>query len=120
MTKTKINSIILILFCAFIVSIAQVLLKIGSKTAAFDLSLLNNYILIIGLILYGIGALIMIIALKYGELSVLYPLIATSFIWVSLESMIFLGEKISIFKGIGILFIIIGISFIGKGAKIKK
>ena len=63
------------------------------------------------------GGTLLIIAFKGGEVSVLYPIIATSYVWVSLLSMKFLDEKINIFKWIGISIIIAGIILIGYGSK---
>lgn len=118
--ETKTWAIFLALFCSLFTSFGQLFLKIGSKTASFDLNLLTNYILILGMILYGIGAILLIFSLKGGELSVLYPLLASSFIWVSFLSMLFLNEKLSLIKYGGIILIITGIYFIGKGATLEK
>jgi uncharacterized membrane protein len=60
--------------------------------------------------------LLFIPALKGGDLSVLYPFVALAYIWVSLLSVKFLGEKMNKFKWLGIALIIIGVSFIGIGS----
>ena len=57
----------------------------------------------------------LVIALKYGELSVLYPIISTGFVWVSFLSVYFFNEFMNFEKWLGIIAIIIGISFIGMG-----
>ncbi len=66
--------------------------------------------------MYGISTIIFIPTLKYGQLSVLYPLVATSYMWTTLVAVKFLGEKMNRFKWIGIILIIIGVSLIGMGA----
>jgi drug/metabolite transporter (DMT)-like permease len=71
--------------------------------------------LLIGLFFYGIGTVLFIPALKGGELSVLYPLISTTYIWVSLWSMRMLGEKMNSLKWIGVALIMGGVSLIGLG-----
>jgi drug/metabolite transporter (DMT)-like permease len=76
----------------------------------------KNYNLIAGIFFYGIGTVLFIPALKGGDLSILYPLIALMYIWVSLLSVKLLGEKMNKFKWIGILLIVIGVSFIGLGS----
>jgi len=63
-------------------------------------------------------AVILVIALKHGELSVLYPIIAMSFVWVSFLSIIFLNEIMNIWKWAGVITIILGICFIGKGGSL--
>ena len=60
--------------------------------------------------------LVIIIGLRGGELSVLYPLAATGYIWVSLLSVKLLKEKMSLFKWLGVSVIIAGITLIGLGA----
>ena len=74
----------------------------------------------IGLVIYGIAAALMITAFKGGEVSVLYPIIATSYIWVSLLSSYFFNETINLFRWMGILIIISGIIFISLGSKEKE
>jgi drug/metabolite transporter (DMT)-like permease len=54
-------------------------------------------------------------ALKHGELSMLYPFVALSFVWVALISWRFFGETITSLKIAGIVAIIAGISFTGLG-----
>ena len=59
----------------------------------------------------------MVISFRGGEVSVLYPIIATSYIWVSFLSIFFLNEIMNIFKWLGVAFIIAGIVSIGYGSK---
>lgn len=115
---TKPWTIGLIVFCTFIIATAQILLKAGTKNLSFDTSLFTNYALLGGLFLYLIGAILFIVALKYGELSVLYPVFATSYIWVCLLSSQFFPEDfMTVEKWVGVLVIILGVGLIGRGAK---
>lgn len=115
---TKLWAIILIFFTTFLTSSAQILYKLGTPSLEFDIiSILKNYYLISGLLLYAIGAILMIISFRGGEVSVLYPIIATSYIWVSLLSIYFLGETMNIYKWIGVFIIMAGIISIGYGSK---
>jgi len=115
--KTKKEAILLVLICTILTATGQLFLKIGSRTLALNvIKLLSNSALIIGVILYITGAVILVTALKHGELSVLYPIIATSFIWVSFLSIIFLNEIMNLWRWAGVIAIIIGISLIGRGA----
>jgi len=115
--KTKKEAIALVLLCTFLTAAGQMFLKIGSGNLSFSiLKLLSNLPLIIGFALYALGAVILVIALKHGELSVLYPIIAMSFVWVSFLSIIFLTEIMTFLRWAGVITIIIGISLIGRGA----
>lgn len=108
---TKLWAIVLVLLCTLLTSTAQIIYKFGIEP-------FNIYLILLGLIIYGIAAAILITALKGGELSVLYPLIATSYIWVSLFSPVFFpSDTMNFLKWTGIAFIMFGISFIGLGTK---
>lgn len=111
---TKMWAVGLLFVCTILTSSAQIFYKFGSAKLPL---LFFNWPLIIGLGLYATGAVILVIALKGGEVSVLFPIIATSYIWVSLLSVYFFNEQLNIYKGIGILLIVIGISIIGWGSK---
>lgn len=118
---TKAWAIGLMVLTTVFTSIAQVFYKFGAARLEFDLiSLITNFPLITGMVLYILGAVIMIIAFKGGEVSVLYPIIATSYIWVSLLSIYFFNEALNLFRWIGIFVIIIGIIFISAGSKEKE
>ncbi len=62
--------------------------------------------------LYGVSAVIYVWALKYGRLSLLYPITSLSYVWVSLLSVKFLKENMNNYKWIGISLIILGVILI--------
>jgi|SRR3989344_2974164 len=115
---TKLWSILLVLFTTLLTSSAQLLYKFGSATLTFNItSILTNYYLLGGILLYAVGGILMILSFRGGEVSVLYPIIATSYIWVSWLSIFFLNERMNAFKWFGVAFIIFGIISIGYGSK---
>jgi len=114
--KTPFYAILMIIFCTLLTSFGQFFIKKGTANILWNFSsIITNFPFLFGFFLYGLGAIVLIFALKHGELSVLYPFIALSFIWVYLLSFFLLSEKITIFKWLGIVFIIVGVSFIGVG-----
>ncbi len=115
--KTKPKAIFMILLSTFIVSIAQLFYKIGADKITFDLNIIYDYPLFIGILLYCTAAIILVRALRYGELSILYPIYATNYIWVSLLAVMFLGDIMNILKWLGIFSIILGVTLIGVGSK---
>ncbi|MFT4303428.1 MAG: EamA family transporter [Candidatus Woesearchaeota archaeon] len=115
--KTEKWAKILIIVCTALISIAQILYKIGSEKLEFNISGIFNLFLISGLILYGIGALLMILSFKGGDVSSLYPILGTSYIWVTLLSWHFLDENLNFFKIFGIGMILLGITYVGKGSE---
>ncbi len=101
-------------------SVAQVFYKLGAKGLEFNFhALITNYYLMIGIALYAVGAGLLILALKGGEVTVVYPIIATSYIWVSILSNRIFGEVMNAYKWAGVFVIIAGITLITIGGKEK-
>lgn len=116
----KIKPIILVILCTLFTSTGQILFKISSKNLDSIINILTNIPLYLGFFFYAIGALLMIISLKYGELSVIYPFISLSFVWVNIFSIVMFGEFVSIINWVGIVGIILGVSLIGYGSSRRK
>ncbi|WP_456273212.1 EamA family transporter [Bacillus sp. AK031] len=74
-----------------------------------------NLNLIIGFGLYGLGAALMIVAFRFGSLSVLHPFLSVGYIISTLLGVLLLGERLSAFGIIGIGLIITGVALIGGG-----
>jgi len=117
--NNNLKAISLALICTIIVSIAQILLKKGSADFSLDWTQIYNYPLLIGGLLYAGGAIIFILAFRLGELSVVYPIMASGYVIVTLLSVYFLQEVITLEMGIGIFFITCGVVLIGRGGQEK-
>ena len=114
---TKLWAMGIILFSTLLTSTAQLFYKFGSEKLSFDIvSIITNVNLLAGILLYAIGGILLIISFRGGEVSVLYPIFATSYIWVSFLSIYFLNESMNMFKWFGIFTIISGIILIGYGS----
>ncbi len=68
----------------------------------------------VGLVLYGINTGLLILALRDGELSLLYPVISLTYVWVTIMSVTVLGESMTVTKAAGIAFICLGVAFLGR------
>jgi drug/metabolite transporter (DMT)-like permease len=111
---TKFGVIIAVAFCAVLGAIAQILFKLGvPKVSWLSLNWVHNKYIISGIVLYIIALIVFLNALKYERLSVVYPLIATSYIWVALLCNQFLGEPISLWQWMGFILIVAGVSLVG-------
>jgi drug/metabolite transporter (DMT)-like permease len=87
--------------------------KKAAKDFNFNiLKQLRNTNLIIGVLLFGIGTLFYLLALRTGGLSIIYSLTSLTYIWIALISRKFLGEKMNKFKWLGIALIMLGIFLI--------
>ena len=114
---TQLWAVILTLLAAFIGSIGPILLKKAAPSFRLSIkALLTNYYLLAGVFFYGIGTVLFIPALRGGDLSILYPLLSTTYIWVCWLSTKLLHEKMNRLRWGGIALIIIGVSFLGVGA----
>jgi|TARA_B100001971_G_scaffold206039_1_gene224296 undecaprenyl phosphate-alpha-L-ara4N flippase subunit ArnE len=115
---TKFWAIGIVFFTTLLTSTAQIFWKSGIEKLEFNLlSIITNANILIGILLYIIGGILLIISLRGGEVSVLYPIIATSYVWVSILSIYFLNEFMSLYKWLGVFTIIAGIVMIGFGSK---
>ena len=71
--------------------------------------------LILGFLLYGLGAILMILAFKFGKYSIIHPMMCSSYIFAIILGTIFLKEHINLYQLLGILMISFGVIFIGGG-----
>jgi drug/metabolite transporter (DMT)-like permease len=114
---TQLWAIALVILGTIAGAFGPILLKKGSKKFSLNpIKLLKNYPIVGGFFLYCLGTMLFIAALRGGELSVLYPLVSVTYIWVAFLSKRFLKEKMNKYKWAGILLIILGVAFIGIGA----
>lgn len=71
--------------------------------------------LLFGFVLYGFGALLMLIAYRYGSVSVLQPMLSTNYVLSAVLGFFVLQEKLSVLKVAGIIIITSGVILIGGG-----
>lgn len=109
--------------CTFVGAAAQVLIKSGAGSVQAQgllptlLALAMNFRLMFGYSLYGLSAAMMVVALKHGELSILYPIIALTYVWVSILSVVIFHESMSLARAAGIALIVIGVGVLGRSSK---
>jgi drug/metabolite transporter (DMT)-like permease len=102
---------------AFIGSIGQLEFKRGADNLQFDIKLLlTNYHLIIAIAVYCLSTVLYVYALNKEQLSILYPIVATSYIWTLLFSKIFLKEPVGLTSWAGVFFILLGVTLIATQA----
>ncbi len=125
------KSFALVFCCTLIGALAQILVKKGTEQLGahitlgqvahdpslffrFALDIISHLKLFIGYCLYGINTFLMALALKGRELSRLYPIIALTYVWVTILSLFVLpGEHLNFFRSAGIVTIVAGVSILG-------
>ncbi len=101
------------LLSALIASFAQYLFKRAVPKFHFNLKdiagLFRNRLLVTALAIYVADLAVYLVALHYGQLSFVYPVFASSFIFTLLLSKFVLKEKTSALRVLGILMVFAGI-----------
>ena len=110
------QSIGLVFLCTLFGVAAQFLIKTSanSLTVITMQALLTNWALWVGLALYGVSTGLLILALRDGELSLLYPVISLTYVWVTILSVMAFNESINVYKLSGIAIICTGVALLGK------
>ena len=103
-------SVSLVLGGSIVTAFGALFIKRGMEQFSLR-TIFKNQVLFSGILLYGISVIIYIIALRREELSVLFPLVSTTYIWSSLLATKFLKEKMNIWKWLSVMGIIIGALF---------
>jgi multidrug transporter EmrE-like cation transporter len=76
--------------------------------------IIRSPLMLLGLTLYGIGALAWIAVLRRMDLSYAYPFLALNFVLIALVSQFFLGESIPPIRWAGIGIICVGILLVAR------
>ena len=104
--------------CTLVSASAQILMKVGMSHFSMNVAaILTNVPLIAGYALYGIFTLMMILALRQGELSLIYPIISLAYVWVTLGSYFLFHDSMNPLKLIGVAGIMAGVAMLGSGAR---
>ena len=104
-SKTVWTGIGLMIFAALSTSLGQLFWKLSD--GLWDINLW------IGFSLYGLGAVSMTVAFRFGKLSVLHPLMSIGYVFAIVFGFIFLNEVITINILTGTSLILIGVILIG-------
>lgn len=126
------RSVLIVVLCTLIIPAAQYLIKLGANQLAAQhlaagakgsvsfqaaiLGIFTNPAIFSGYCLYGVFTVLFVFALKHGELSILYPLISLSYVWVAIVAVIALHEAMNLYKLIGIAIIVSGVTVLGRGS----
>jgi drug/metabolite transporter (DMT)-like permease len=107
--------------CTILGAGAQMLFKIGTAPARMPHltipAVLLNPTLMAGFALYALFTLLIVLALRDGELSTLYPIISLTYVWVTFLSVWLFHESMNVFKAMGVVTIVLGVGLLGRGGK---
>ena len=106
------KGIALMLLSATLACIGQLVWKISTQNSSIVL-------LVLGLMFYGCGALLMVLGLRYGEMSILHPMMSAGYVLSLVLGALVLNENITILRVVGVAVIIAGLVFLST-SEVKK
>ena len=101
------KGILLMLVSSICVCVGQLLWKLSATQGLI--------FMLAGFAFYGAGALIMIIAYKFGKLSVLQPMLSLNYVLSIVLAVFVLHEAVTLYKVIGVIVITCGVIMIAGG-----
>jgi multidrug transporter EmrE-like cation transporter len=113
--------LLLVLFCTFVNAASQVFIKLGTTSLGAHptmmetaVGILTRPMLFSGYALLGISTILFVLALRKGELSVLYPVLTLGYVWVTILSVLVFHDSMNLFKIAGVTVIIVGVGVLGR------
>lgn len=96
-------------------SLKKGMLLSGSANISFNLIkvILTPYVFL-GLVLYAVAMLLWLAILSRVELSYAYPMLSLGYAFVVLASWLIFNEHVSLLRFMGVFFICIGVTMIGR------
>ena len=101
------TGILLMIFSSVCACVGQLLWKLSAEQGPGWL--------LLGFVFYGLGALVMLIAYRFGSLSVLQPMLSLNYVLSILLAALVLHESITLWRVAGIAIIVLGVVLIGGG-----
>lgn len=114
--KTPLSSILLVLFASFVGSFGTVFLKAGAdKLERTVRGVLTNWRLAVGIMIFLTSFGMYTVAVKSGELTILYPMVSLGYLWTLIWSRIIFKEPLTRNKFLGVGMILIGVVVLNLG-----
>lgn len=115
------RSFVLVVCCTIIGAAAQVLIKKGASALGANPTMLQTALAMVltpalfaGYSMYGVSTILLVLALRHGQLSLLYPVFAMTYVWVTILSVVVFHESMNPYKLAGIVIIVAGIAVLGR------
>ena len=112
-----------VLLCTFINAASQALIKLGTTTLGLHPTMLETAVGIVtkpllfaGYSLLGVSTVLFVLALRKGDLSLLYPVLTLGYVWVTVLSVAMFHDSMNPFKIAGVAVIISGVAVLGRAS----
>ncbi|MGH9627209.1 MAG: EamA family transporter [Bryobacteraceae bacterium] len=119
MRRLSNQSVLLVFCCTLIGAAAQIFMKTGANRlnqqnlVDIVIATVTNLPLLFGYCLYGMSTMFLVLALRKGQLSLLYPIISLTYVWVTILSMLIFHESMNPFKAVGLTIVVAGVAVLG-------
>ena len=124
--STNLQTLGVILTSVAVGAVGQLILKAAvNSMGKLELSLstlvglATNPLLLLAMGLYGVSAVLWLLALMRAELSFVYPFLSLTFMAVLVGSAVLFNERVSVLRVVGFLIIISGLIVIARGERDK-
>lgn len=104
------KGIFLMIISSICACIGQLLWKLSTEQGMI--------VMLAGFFFYGIGAVVMLLAYRYGKLSVLQPMLSLNYVLSIMLGAAILQEAVTTLKCVGVVIIIVGVIMIAGGDEV--
>jgi drug/metabolite transporter (DMT)-like permease len=118
------QALIMVLVCTLLNAASNILIKRGLATLGDHPSMLAAAIgiftvpmLLGGFALLGASTVLFVLALRKGDLSLLFPVFTLSYVWVAILSVVILHESMNGLKITGLATIMAGVAVMGRASR---
>jgi len=122
-SKRQSRPMLAVLLCTFINAASQALIKLGTATLGLHPTMLETAVGIVtkpllfaGYSLLGVSTILFVLALRKGDLSLLYPVLTLGYVWVTVLSVAMFHDSMNPFKIAGVAVIISGVAVLGRAS----
>ncbi len=120
----KVNALLLLIPAILLSTTGELLFKIGmNRVGSFEFSpnalrvvlprIVLNPFIILGFLGFGLGAVFWLAVLSRVPLSLAYPILALSYFVVVIEAWLFLQERVTWKRMVGVAVIVVGVVMVG-------
>ena len=110
----KWQAIVFVLLATIFTTPGQFFYKLGAQRLPI---LWMNWELALAVGLYVVAGIFFILALRYGAVTQVYPILSTTYVWITLAGIFFFNENVTMIHWIGVAIILAGVLFIIFGGK---
>lgn len=114
----------MVLLCTLVNAASQIFIKLGTATLGKTPSMAQTAVGIVtvpmlftGYALLGISTVLFVLALRKGDLSLLYPVFTLTYVWVAVLSVQILHESMNPTQICGLALIIAGVAVLGRASR---